>query len=57
MLSQIIKWTLIGWLCLSAIVTIAVVGKPRPSMTGGAAALSASINALMVAAILAYWEA
>lgn len=41
-------WIVVGWLTLSAIVTIATVGKPKQPTTGGVAAFSTVIMAVLI---------
>jgi hypothetical protein len=53
--SEIVKWTLVGWCAFSAIVVITQVGKPRGPLTGGTAAFAATCCALEIVGILAYW--
>ena len=54
-MSEFIKWTLVGWCALAAIVVVTQVGKPRKPITGGSAAITVVFCALEIAAILAFW--
>jgi hypothetical protein len=53
--SETIKWVIVGWTALAAIVVITQVGKPRKPLTGGTAAFSVIFCALEIAAIIAFW--
>jgi hypothetical protein len=56
MIAEIAKWLIVGMLCLGGLLTVASVGKPRRTLTGGQAAASVAFNALYVTLIVLYWR-
>lgn len=54
-MSEVAKWLIVGLLALGAVLSISSVGKPRKPLEPRIAATVAVVNALVIAAILAYW--
>jgi hypothetical protein len=53
---QIAKWTIVALIAFGAIVTIVRVGQPRKPIDPATAAGATVINALILAAILIFWN-
>ena len=45
-------WTLVAWLALGALASVALVGKPRKPLTPGVAVATVLINALIVVGVV-----
>lgn len=56
-MAEFAKWLIVGFLALGALLTVASVGKPRKPLEPGVATVTVLVNALLIAAILAYWGA
>jgi hypothetical protein len=55
-MAEFIKWTFVVFLVINALGCIWAIGRPREPMKHGTAATVVLINALIVAAVLAYWR-
>lgn len=56
MFESVAKWTMVGLMAVSALLTVGAVGKQRKPLEGGTAAVVVLVNALWIAAIVAYWD-
>lgn len=54
-MATVVKWVLVGWLAMAALLVVGAVGKPRKPLTSGTAAVAVLLNALEIVAIIAYW--
>lgn len=55
-MAEFVKWLMVAWLTLGALLTITVIGKPRKPITSGMAVAIVITMALEIVAILAYWQ-
>jgi uncharacterized paraquat-inducible protein A len=55
-LDIVAKWTLIALFVIGAILTIAKTGQPRKAITPGDAATIAIIDAVIILAIVTFWN-
>jgi hypothetical protein len=53
---SIVKWTMVGLMAFSALMTVGAVGKQRKPLTGGTAAGVVLVNAVWITAIVAFWD-
>lgn len=56
MIPEIAKWAIIAMIAFGTIASVLEVGKPRQPTTGATAATVVVLHALIIAAILAWWQ-
>lgn len=56
MLEQVAKWSMVGLMAFSALLTIISVGRPRKPVTGGQAATVVAVQAVWIMTILTWWH-
>ena len=53
---MIAKWLVVSWVALGTVLYIASVGKVRTPITPRSAAIATLINAVLVTAIVIWWQ-
>jgi hypothetical protein len=57
MIAFIVKWFIVTLYALGTLSTIASIGKPRQPVTNGQAMVIILFNALIVIAVITWWQA
>jgi hypothetical protein len=53
--SEIVKWFIVFWLALGALLTIGQIGKPRKPLQPSVAVISSLITAGLIMLVIVFW--
>jgi hypothetical protein len=54
-MADIVKWLIVAWLAIGALLTIGSIGKPRKPIEPSTAVIGAVLTTGIIVAVIAYW--